>query len=82
MKTALKVFSATVRVVGQTLFLFGLLGWVYGVLVSLTHPEWLSLPLSHLTTWIRTDTFTIISFIVSIVGFFIWRFTRELNKQS
>ena len=31
-----------VRVLGELLFLYGLLGWVYGVLVQLTHPYWLS----------------------------------------
>jgi hypothetical protein len=80
MKTTLEVFASTVKVVGQALFLYGLLGWIYGVLVSLAHPDFLSLDLSHLTTWIRTDTFTIISFIVSILGFLMWRLTRELSK--
>lgn len=74
------VFVALARVVGEVLFLYGLLGWIYGVSVQLTHAGWLSLPLSHLTVWVRTDTFTIISFILSIVGFFIWRLTRELTK--
>jgi hypothetical protein len=61
--------------------LYGLLAWVYGVLVSQIHPNWLPLGLSHLTTWIRLDTFTIISFILSIVGFLIWRLTTEFKKS-
>jgi hypothetical protein len=68
--------------VGQMLFLFGLLGWLYGVLVQFIHPEWLHLGLSHLIPWIRVDTFTIISFVVSAVGFFIWRLTKELFLRS
>jgi hypothetical protein len=36
------------KVAGEFLFLFGLLAWVYGVLVQLIHPEWLPLSLSHL----------------------------------
>jgi hypothetical protein len=70
-----------VKVVGQLLFLFGLLGWLYGVLVQLIHPEWLRLGLSHLIPWIRVDTFTIICFIASAVGFFVWRLTRELLSR-
>ena len=70
-----------IKGVGELLFLFGFLGWVYGVLVQLIHPEWLPLGLSHLIPWIRVDTFTIICFIVSAVGFFTWRLTRELLSR-
>ena len=75
------IFSARafVAVIGKMLFLYGLLGWTYGVLVQLTHPEWLTLGLSHLVPWIRVDTFTIISFIVSGVGFLMWMVSRELK---
>jgi len=70
-----------VKVLGELLFLYGLLGWAYGVLVQITHPNWLSLRLSHLTPlWLRVDTFAIASFVVSAVGFFIWRLTRELSS--
>lgn len=78
MKKTSTMYIVAVRVVGELLFLYGLLGWVYGVLVQLLHPNWLPTPLSHLTLWIRVDTFTIASFIVSAVGFFIWRLSREL----
>jgi len=69
------------RVVGEALFLYGLLGWLYGVLISVTHPNFLPYGLSHLITWIRVDTFSVLSFILSIIGFFIWRLTREVAKQ-
>jgi hypothetical protein len=82
MKKSLLLSVIVVKGVSELLFLFGLLGWVYGVLVQLIHPEWLHLGLSHLTPWIRIDTFTIISFIISAVGFFIWRLTRELLSRS
>jgi hypothetical protein len=68
-----------IKVVGEFLFLFGLLAWVYGVLVQLIHPEWLSLGLSHIIPWIRVDTFTIISFVVAAIGFLTWRITKELR---
>lgn len=71
---------AVVKVVGEVLFLYGFLGWVYGVLIQLIHPYWLPLPISHLTPWIRVDTFTVISFILSAIGFLMWRLTRELTK--
>ena len=68
-----------IKVVGQVLFLFGLLAWLDGVGVQFTNPMWLAMPVSHLLS-IRTDTFTILMFIVSAVGFFIWRLTVELIK--
>ena len=66
------------KIAGQTAFLFGLLSWLYGVLVQITHPEWLPLGLSHLIPWLRVDTFTIFSFVIAGVGFIVWRLTREL----
>jgi hypothetical protein len=71
---------AVLRVIGEALFLYGLFGWTYGVLVQITSPEVLTEGLSHLIPWIRTDTFTVLSFILSIVGFFIWRLTRETAR--
>lgn len=71
-----------VRVIGELLFLFGFFGWVNGEIVQFIHPEWLPLTLSHLTPWIRLDTFTILSFIISAVGFFMWRITKELTNPN
>jgi hypothetical protein len=68
-----------IKVVGEALFLFGLLAWLDGVGIQFTNPMWLAMPVSHLLS-IRTDTFTILMFIVSAVGFFIWRLTIELIK--
>jgi hypothetical protein len=69
------------RVVGEALFLYGLLGWIYGVLIQITNQDLLPTGLSHVTPWIRVDTFAILSFIISIVGFFIWRLTKETAEQ-
>jgi hypothetical protein len=69
------------KVVGQVLFLYGLLAWLDGVVVQFTYPTWLSLPVSHILN-VRTDTFTIFMFIVSAFGFFIWRLTVELMKPE
>jgi hypothetical protein len=73
---------AVLKVIGEALFLYGLLGWIYGVLIQITHPDFLETSLSHLTTWIRVDTFTVLSFFLSIVGFFIWRLTRDTASQQ
>jgi hypothetical protein len=78
MKKALLSSIIVFKGVGEVLFLFGFFGWVYGVLVQITHPDWMSAGLSHLILWIRVDTFAIICFIISAVGFLIWRLTREL----
>ncbi len=71
-----------VKVTGEVLFLFGLLAWVDGVIIQFTHPEWLSWPVTHLLLWVRTDTFTIFSFIVSAIGLFMWRLVAELTKST
>jgi hypothetical protein len=68
------------KVAGEFLFLFGLLAWVYGVLIQLIHPEFLPTSLSHLIPWIRVDTFTIISFVVAAIGFIMWRLSKELSS--
>jgi len=69
------------KVVGQVLFLYGLLAWLDGVVVQFTNPMWLAMPVAHFLN-IRTDTFTILMFIVSAFGFFLWRVTVELIKSE
>lgn len=76
-KRIINPWVIVVKVLGEALFLFGFLGWMYGVAVQLTQPGILSEGLSHLTPWIRVDTFTILSFLLSIIGFFMWRLTKE-----
>jgi len=78
MTETLDKFAVLIKVVGELLFVFGFLGWINGEIVQATHPEWLPIPLSHLTPWVRVDTFTILSFLVSAVGFFMWRIVKEL----
>ncbi len=69
--------SRITKVAGETLFVFGLLGWLYGVAIQITHPEWLRIQLTHFTPWLRVDIFAIISFILSVIGFIIWRYVRN-----
>jgi hypothetical protein len=70
------------RVIGEAFFLYGLLGWAYGVLVQTTHPRVLTEGLSHLTPWIRVDTFTVLSFMLSIIGFLIMRLVKNTTPQQ
>jgi hypothetical protein len=69
-----------IKAIGELVFVFGLLGWIYGILFQFRYPQWLTLQLTHLTPWLRVDIFTIISFVASAIGFFIWIVTMELNK--
>jgi hypothetical protein len=82
MKTASNKLLILAKVVGQVLFLYGLLAWLDGVIIQIVNPMWLAAPVSHLFLWLRTDTFTILSFIASGIGFFIWRIAVELIKSE
>jgi hypothetical protein len=62
------------------LFVFGLLGWVYIAVNAWVHPETLAWGLTHLTPWIREDTFGILCFIVSFFSFFVWLFTKPREQ--
>ena len=71
-----------IKVVGEMLFLFGLLAWLYGVEIQFVGPpNWQFMPISRLLK-VRTDTFTIIMFLVSVLGFFLWRLTTEFLKAE
>ena len=70
-----------IRSLAFTLFVFGLLGWFYVAVNAWVHPETLSLAVTHLTPWLREDTFGIICFIVSFVSFFVWLFTKPHNSD-
>jgi hypothetical protein len=69
------------KVVGEMLFLFGFLAWLDGAVIQFTHPDWLPERVSHLLN-VRTDTFTIIMFFVSALGFLLWRLAAELMKTE
>jgi hypothetical protein len=71
--------QTSIEPVALTMFVFGLLVWVYVVVVQITHPEWLGLSFSHLDyppfNW-RVDEVGIIAFAVSALGFFVWQLQR------
>ena len=66
-----------IKALSLTLFVFGLLGWLYIVLNSAVHPQTLSLPLTHLLPFPREDTFGIVCFLVSMISFFVWNIVRD-----
>ena len=68
-----------VKAASFTLFVFGLLGWLYIVLSATFHPETLSWQLTHFAPWPREDTFGAASFTVSFISFFIWNIVKD-NK--
>lgn len=82
MNTASNRIMLVVKVAGELLFLYGLLAWLDGVVIQIVNPMWLAAPVSHLFLWLRTDTFTILSFIASALGFFMWRLAVELIKSE
>jgi hypothetical protein len=66
-----------IKALSLTSFVFGFTGWVYIALVALVHPDTLPIQLTHLTPWLREDTFGIISFIMSSVSFFVWNLVKD-----
>lgn len=66
-----------IRAASLTLFVFGFAGWVYIAVIAWVHPETLPLQLTHLTPWIREDTFGIICFAVSFIAFFTWNLVKD-----
>ena len=66
-----------IKAVSLTLFVFGLLGWLYIILSATVHPETLSWPLTHLAPWPREDTFGIFSFAISFISFLIWNLVKD-----
>ena len=71
------------RAVALTAFVFGLLVWVYVVVIQVTHPEWLVEPFSHVDVfpfdW-RLDEVGMAAFAVAAVGFLVWRI--EMNARN
>ena len=68
------------KIIGRVLFAIALYSFFGGVYISgaaLFHPQTLALQLSHLTPWIREDTFGILSWVVSFVSFTIWNLIRK-----
>ena len=61
----------------MAIWIFAAAGGFYVIVNASVHPETLTIQLSHLTPWIREDTFGIISWIVSFVSFLMWNILRD-----
>ena len=64
----------------KTIWLYGLGGGLYICVNAWVHPETLPLQLTHLTPWLREDTFGIISFTLSALAFFLIQLHRPSSK--
>ena len=65
-----------------TLFIFGLLGWLYIVLNSAVHPITLAMPLTHFASWPREDTFGALCFAISMISFFAWNLLKKEKSRD
>ena len=63
-----------------TLFIFGLVGFIYIAGAAWFHPETLPLQLTHFLPYPREDTAGIVSFFVSMISFFIWVLIKDIKK--
>ena len=59
------------------LAIYGMIGWIYVAICGLVAPNTLHWPLTHLLPHLREDTSGVISFIVSFIGFVIYRTIRD-----
>ncbi len=65
------------RAFSLTVFIYGFAGWVYIAGNAIFHPQTLPLPLTHLLSWPREDTFGIFCFGISAVALFVYLLLRE-----
>jgi uncharacterized membrane-anchored protein len=70
------------REVSLAVAIYGMIGWIYVGICALTAPSTLALPLTHLVPWLREDTYGVISFVLSFVGFVIYRMTRLVDRPN
>jgi hypothetical protein len=64
-----------------TLFVFGLLGWIYIVFNSEVHPVTLAWPLTHFLPYPREDTFGALCFGTSMISFFVWNVIKKKSSS-
>jgi peptidoglycan/LPS O-acetylase OafA/YrhL len=65
-----------VNAIALTVSAYAFAAWVYVAAVALVLPQTLPWQLTHFAKWPRTDTFGEISFVVSLVAFFVYRMTK------
>lgn len=73
------------QAVAQTLFVFGLLAWLYAVAIQITHPEWVPQPFTHYELAplnLRLDDVGILAYAVATFGFFVWRLGKARQSSG
>jgi uncharacterized BrkB/YihY/UPF0761 family membrane protein len=85
MQLARKMNSRTEirRALLSTLFLFGLLTWLYVVVFQMMFPDWLGSSLTHIKVFpfnLRVDVTGIVAFVVSAVAFFFLQLTPKRER--
>lgn len=65
------------QVLTLTLTVYGFAGWVYIAAVALVHPHTLGLQLTHFYKYPHEDTFGEISFVVSLISFFMYNLIKD-----
>ena len=60
----------------KTAFVFGLLVWLYAIAMQVAHPESVGWTFTY---WLRVrmDIAGEISFLISLLGFFVWQFAAK-----
>jgi hypothetical protein len=66
-----------VIVLTRTVALYAFAAWVYVALVAVFLPRTLGFQLSHFSKQPHTDTFGEVSFVVSLVSYFVYRMLIE-----
>jgi hypothetical protein len=73
-----------VRAVALTAFVFGLLIWVYVVVIQVTHPRWIVTHISHVNifplNW-RLDDVGMMAFAVATLGFLVWQIALNAKNR-
>lgn len=65
------------RALTFTLFFYGFAGWFYIAENAVFHPTTLALPLTHLLSWPREDTFGAVCFFVSFFALLIYMLIKD-----
>jgi hypothetical protein len=79
----MKFRTETRRALLSTIFLFGLLTWLYVIVAQMAHPYWMSAPLTHINAFpfnLRVDVTGMIAFVVSALAFFFLQMTPKRER--
>jgi hypothetical protein len=80
----MKLRTETRRALLYTLFVFGLLTWLYVIVAQMVHPDWMSEPLSHINVFpfnLRVDLTGIVAFVVAAFAFFFLQLTPKRMRR-